>query len=60
MTHAFLSTEWMDAARGIREKYADQVPGSQLIVADRSDHGIPGQQPRLIVDTIIDLIGSIR
>ena len=26
MTHAFLSTEWMDAARAIREKYADQVP----------------------------------
>ncbi len=26
MTHAFLSTEWMDAARGIRERYADEVP----------------------------------
>ena len=26
MTHAFLSNDWMDAARGIREKYSDQVP----------------------------------
>lgn len=26
MAHRFLSDEWMDAARGIREKYADQVP----------------------------------
>ncbi len=26
MTHPFLSEEWMDAARAIREKYADQVP----------------------------------
>ena len=26
MTHAFLSNEWIDAARGIREKYSDQVP----------------------------------
>lgn len=26
MTHPFLSEAWMDAARAIREKYADQVP----------------------------------
>ncbi|MFT6290966.1 MAG: putative sterol carrier protein [Ilumatobacter sp.] len=26
MAHPFLSNEWMDAARAIREKYADQVP----------------------------------
>ncbi|MEM9513539.1 MAG: SCP2 sterol-binding domain-containing protein [Actinomycetota bacterium] len=26
MTHPFLSDEWMDAARAIREKYADDVP----------------------------------
>ncbi|WP_394935336.1 SCP2 sterol-binding domain-containing protein [uncultured Ilumatobacter sp.] len=26
MTHAFLSNEWIDAAREIREKYSDQVP----------------------------------
>lgn len=26
MAHPFLSEEWMDAARSIREKYADQVP----------------------------------
>jgi len=26
MTYAFLSPEWMDAARAIREKYADDVP----------------------------------
>ncbi len=26
MTHPFLSEDWMAAARGIREKYADDVP----------------------------------
>ncbi|HEX9260690.1 MAG TPA: SCP2 sterol-binding domain-containing protein [Acidimicrobiales bacterium] len=26
MTHQFLSDEWFDAARGIRDKYADQAP----------------------------------
>lgn len=26
MTHAFLSTDWMAAARAIREKYADEIP----------------------------------
>lgn len=26
MAHRFLSDEWMDAARVIREKYADEVP----------------------------------
>ncbi|MFT5978723.1 MAG: putative sterol carrier protein [Candidatus Azotimanducaceae bacterium] len=26
MTHAFLSEDWMTAARSIREKYADEVP----------------------------------
>lgn len=32
MTHAFLSTEWMDAARGIRERYADEVPEIAIII----------------------------
>ena len=26
MTHPFLSDEWMDAAKAIREKYEDEVP----------------------------------
>jgi len=32
MTHAFLSTEWMDAARAIREKYADEVPDIPTVI----------------------------
>ena len=32
MTHAFLSTEWMDAERAIREKYADQVPEIAAVI----------------------------
>ncbi len=32
MTHAFLSTEWMDAARGIRERYADEVPEIATVI----------------------------
>ncbi len=32
MTHAFLSNDWMDAARAIREKYADQVPEIPTVI----------------------------
>jgi len=32
MTHAFLSSEWMDAARAIREKYADEVPDIPTVI----------------------------
>jgi putative sterol carrier protein len=32
MTYPFLSDEWMDAARAIREKYADQVPEVTVVI----------------------------
>ena len=32
MTHPFLSEEWMEAAHGIREKYADQVPPVTTVI----------------------------
>jgi putative sterol carrier protein len=32
MTHPFLSEEWMEAAHGIREKYADQVPPVSTVI----------------------------
>jgi hypothetical protein len=32
MTHPFLSDEWMDAAHGIRAKYADQVPPVTTVI----------------------------
>jgi putative sterol carrier protein len=32
MTHPFLSDAWMDAARAIREKYADQVPEVTTVI----------------------------
>lgn len=32
MTHPFLSEEWMDAARAIREQYADQVPEVTTVI----------------------------
>jgi putative sterol carrier protein len=32
MTHAFLSDEWMDAARALREKYAADVPVVQTVI----------------------------
>ena len=36
--------------------YAALVPGSRLIVADNSDHGIPAQQPAVIIDAIAELL----
>lgn len=32
MAHLFLSPEWMDAARAIREKYRDQTPKVTMVV----------------------------
>jgi hypothetical protein len=32
MTHAFLSDEWMEAAREIRERHADEVPEITTII----------------------------
>ncbi|MBJ7504278.1 MAG: SCP2 sterol-binding domain-containing protein [Ilumatobacteraceae bacterium] len=32
MTHLFLSPQWMDAARAIREKYRDQTPKVTMVV----------------------------
>lgn len=32
MTHLFLSDEWIDAARDIRHRYADQVPDVEISV----------------------------
>jgi putative sterol carrier protein len=32
MTYVFLSDEWMEAAHGIREKYADQVPPVTTVI----------------------------
>lgn len=32
MTHPFLSDEWMQAAREIREKYADRVPTVTAVI----------------------------
>jgi len=32
MTHPFLSEEWMNEARAIREKYADQVPEVSAVI----------------------------
>ena len=32
MPHLFLSPEWMDAARAIREKYRDQAPKVAVVV----------------------------
>ena len=32
MTHPFLSAEWMDAAREIRERYRDHAPKVSMVV----------------------------
>ena len=32
MPYPFLSDEWMDAARAIREKYADEVPAVEAVL----------------------------
>jgi hypothetical protein len=32
MTHAFLSDEWMEAAREIRERHADEVPEITTVI----------------------------
>ena len=42
--------------RQTQQDYADMAPGSRLIVAEHSDHGIPGQQPEIVIDTVLDIV----
>ena len=42
--------------RKTQQDYAALVPGSHLIVADNSDHGIPAKQPAVIIDAIAQLL----
>ena len=42
--------------RATQDDYAALVPGSRLVVADNSDHGIPAQQPAVIIDAIAQLL----
>ena len=37
-------------------KIQDEIPGEKLIVAVQSGHMVPFQQPKLIIDTIIEVI----
>ena len=42
MPHPFLSDEWMNAARAIREKYDDQVPQvDQVLKINQVVHDVP-------------------
>ncbi len=43
---------WLEA----QQNYADMVPGSRLLVAERSDHGIPVQQPEIVIDAIVEIL----
>ena len=47
---------YTDLWRQTQQDYADMVSGSRLIIAERSGHGIPIQQPKIIIDTIADLV----
>ena len=44
--------------RETQNDYADMVIGSRLVVAERSDHGIPAQQPEIVIDAIVELLGE--
>ena len=45
--------------RQTQQDYADMAPNSRLIVAEHSDHGVPGQQPEIIIDTVIDIVQGL-
>ena len=44
--------------RETQQDYADMVVGSRLVVAERSDHAIPAQQPEIIIEAILALLGE--
>lgn len=49
------SPAYADLWREAQEDYAAMAPRSRLVIAERSDHGIPVQQPQVIADVIVDL-----
>ena len=41
-------------------KQAELIPGGRLVVAERSDHGIPFAQPELVVDAVREVVEAVR
>ena len=42
------------------KEWLDQIPGSQLIIAENSGHGIPFEEPDLIINTIRQVVEQVR
>jgi pimeloyl-ACP methyl ester carboxylesterase len=41
-------------------KQADLVPGGRLVVAEQSSHGIPFEQPELVIDAVREVVEAVR
>lgn len=42
------------------KKWVESLPGGRLVITDRSGHGIPWEEPRLVVDVIRDVVARVR
>jgi len=44
----------------LQEDLAALVPGGRLVVAERSGHFIPGDQPELVIAAIRQVVDAVR
>jgi len=52
-------TEEQKAWRLSHEQFTESIKGATLIVAEKSDHMIPGRQPDLIIKAVMDVLDRI-
>jgi len=42
------------------KQWLSQLPGSRLIATDNSGHGIPYEEPELVIDAVHELVEKVR
>ncbi len=53
-------TEEQEAWRKSHEQLTASIKGATLIVAEKSGHMIPGSQPDLVIEAVMDVIGRLE
>lgn len=53
-------TEEQEAWRKSHQQLTASIKGAKLIVAEKSGHMIPGSQPDLVIEAVMDVIGRLE
>lgn len=42
------------------QRWAESLPGGEIVITDKSGHGIPWEEPELVVEVIRDVVARVR